>query len=196
MRGLEEARAERGDWLETSKKQKMTQGEFLLPFAPACLPRHWTQEPRTSLGDYSPSVADSGERWGTWGTKLPPQGKHRLLNFPSYAFPHRLPRFLMRLRLGSRADGGKSEMADRGMAGSRAKGAPTWMVLRTGRAEPIVNHRFSGIRDRSKRTGTGEKSSCGFYLAFSLPPRALAGRGCAPPRACVPLALGPREGRA
>ena len=46
-------------------------------------------------------------------------------------------------------------MADRGMAGSRAKGAPTWMVLRTGRAEPIVNHRFSGIRDRSKRTGTG-----------------------------------------
>ena len=51
--------------LETSKKQTMTQGEFLLPFAPACPPRHSTQEPRTSPGDYYPSVADSlkaGER--------------------------------------------------------------------------------------------------------------------------------------
>src|SRR5436309_315867 len=54
----------------------MTQGEFLPPFAPACLPRHWTQEPRTSLGDYSPP-----ESWGTWGTKLPPQEGTPALEF-------------------------------------------------------------------------------------------------------------------
>jgi len=134
-----------------------------------------------------------------------PQGGHRLLNFPRHAFPIRLPGSLMRLEAGSK-DGGGNRKGLIGREGrSRAKGVPTGTVLRAGanrvgrcsvpgRAERIVNHRFSGIKARSKRTGTGANG--GFYLGFSLSLRALAGRGCAAPRARVPLALGPREGKA
>ena len=111
--------------LETSKKQTMTQGEFLLPFAPAC-------PPDTGLRDFGHRPVITPLPWriplklGNVGHKYSlRKRRHRLLNFPSYAFPHRLPRFLMRLRLGSRADGGKAEMADRaGWPGVEPKAYP------------------------------------------------------------------------
>ena len=74
--------------LETSKKQTMTQGEFLLPFAPAC-------PPDTGLRDFGHRPVITPLPWriplklGNVGHKYSlRKRRHRLLNFPSYAFPH------------------------------------------------------------------------------------------------------------
>src|SRR5439155_26867347 len=88
-----------------------------------------------------------------------------------------------------RAGGGKTERADRtgGPESSQVRThgdgpahrcVPGRKVLRSGRAERIVNHRFSGSRDRSKRTGTGANG--GFYLGFLCRFGLCPGGGTAP----------------
>jgi len=111
--------------------------------------------------------------------------EHRLLNLPSYAFPHSGCRtLLMRLEAGSK-DGGGNRKGLIGREGrSRAKCVPTGMgpahrcvpgrkVLRTGRAERIVNHRFGRIRDCSEGGLVNFQGGfyLGFLLGFGIPPR-------------------------
>ena len=64
------------------------------------------------------------ESWGTWGTKLPPQGGYRLLNFPATPSPIRLPGSLMRPEVGSKDGGGNRKGLMDGRVGVEPKAYP------------------------------------------------------------------------
>src|SRR5438093_9328760 len=118
----------------------MTQGEVPTPF-PSRLPAPTLDSGTSDIARrLLPFRGGFPQSWGTWGTKLPPQGGYRLLNLPSYAFPHSAAR-LFDAAGGWVAGWREPERADQARAGVEPKAyhatgsAASGIVQGRGRAE-------------------------------------------------------------